>query len=240
MEPHYSGGHTNRGGRSNRGSAVIHYSKLLDSKFINQIITLNTSLSNRSIGLLSKISAWYFESRVFGTEVSPALEQSAVFLPPDHLQIHRGSPMQEFSAEAVVSRGKSIKVTNNIFDPLFVGSDVNGFMASWVCIVVWIFPPPDDSCGFCGPNWNEKKKLLVEIVDSVSGTLNHSLLFQQYLRVKTIEERLNCQKKFVYFEIGAVFHSLYRRVKKRANFKINEFLQAIQSFLYCRNSNKAE
>ena len=33
------------------------------------------------------------------------------------------------------------------------------------------------------------------------------------------------------------FYSLYRRVKKRANFKTNKFLQAIQSFLYCLNSS---
>ena len=47
-----------------------------------------------------------------------------------------------------------------------------------------------------------------------------------------------CLKRFVYFEIGALFHSLCRRVEKRANFKINKSLQAIQSFLYCLYSKR--
>ena len=55
-------------------------------------------------------------------------------------------------------------------------------------------------------------------------------------RVKTIKDQLNCLKKCVCSEIGALFHSLHRRVKMGANFKINKFLQAIQSFFYCLNS----
>ena len=35
------------------------------------------------------------------------------------------------------------------------------------------------------------------------------------------------------FEIGAIFHSPVQWVKKRASFKTNKFLQAIQSFSYC-------
>ena len=41
----------------------------------------------------------------------------------------------------------------------------------------------------------------------------------------------------IIFEIGTLVHSLYRRVKKFANFKTNKFLQATQSFLYRHNSN---
>ena len=37
--------------------------------------------------------------------------------------------------------------------------------------------------------------------------------------------------------IGPLFHSRYRRGKKRANFKTNQFLQGIQSFSYCLYSN---
>ena len=57
-----------------------------------------------------------------------------------------------------------------------------------------------------------------------------------YTKEKTIQERLDCLNRFVYFEIGPLFHSLYRHVKKRTNFKTNKFLQAIQSYLYCFNS----
>ena len=60
-----------------------------------------------------------------------------------------------------------------------------------------------------------------------------------FTRVKTIYERLDCLKKFAYFEVGALFHSLAQWVKKRANFETNKFLQAIQSFLYCLNSKNA-
>ena len=58
-------------------------------------------------------------------------------------------------------------------------------------------------------------------------TISHSML------TKTIYERLDCLKKFLCFEIGALFHSPVKWVKKRSNFKINKFLLAIQSFLYC-------
>ena len=44
--------------------------------------------------------------------------------------------------------------------------------------------------------------------------------------------------KFVCFEMGALFHSPVQWVKKCTNFKINKFLQAIQSFLYCLYSSK--
>ena len=67
-------------------------------------------------------------------------------------------------------------------------------------------------------------------------TWQHGRICNVVSRVKTIQERLDCLNKFVYFEIGAFFHALCRRVKKRANFKTNKFLQAIQSFLYCLNS----
>ena len=43
-----------------------------------------------------------------------------------------------------------------------------------------------------------------------------------YTRVKTIKERIDCLKKHFCFEIGALLHSLYRRVKKRANLKTNK------------------
>ena len=48
---------------------------------------------------------------------------------------------------------------------------------------------------------------------------------------------MDCLKKFVCFEIGAFFHSPVQWVKKRANFKTNDFFQAIQQFLYCLYSN---
>ena len=48
-----------------------------------------------------------------------------------------------------------------------------------------------------------------------------------------------CLKRFVYFEIGALFHSLHRRVRKRANFKTNKFLQAIQSSFTVVNNRES-
>ena len=52
-------------------------------------------------------------------------------------------------------------------------------------------------------------------------------------RVKAIYEWLDCLNKFVCFEIWGLFHLPVQWVKKRANFKANKSLQAIQSVLYC-------
>ena len=51
-------------------------------------------------------------------------------------------------------------------------------------------------------------------------------------RVKTIKERLDCRKNFVYFEIAALFPSLFRRVKSAANSKLtNFFRQSRRSYI---------
>ena len=41
------------------------------------------------------------------------------------------------------------------------------------------------------------------------------------------------QRMRTYFEIALLFHSPYKRVKKRANFKISIFFDYPESFLYC-------
>ena len=42
-----------------------------------------------------------------------------------------------------------------------------------------------------------------------------------YARVQTVQERFRIDKDNASFEIAASFPSLYRRVKKRGNFKIS-------------------
>jgi len=87
---------------------------------------------------------WYFGSNVFGREVSPALEQSTVFLPPDHLQVHLGSPGHISAALADDTRNKK---KTNILPTVYLAAplvwallrnslELVGFMANWLLIVV--------------------------------------------------------------------------------------------------------
>ena len=75
----------------------------------------------------------------------PELEQSAVLLPMLHLQMQRGSESQKFVAKAdgvVLSSRSNIVIV------------IVGFMPNCLAIVV-VLVLPDDSCGVCGPNWEQ-------------------------------------------------------------------------------------
>ena len=73
-------------------------------------------------------------------------------------------------------------------------------------------------------------------LSKVIGEKKASRILENGTREKVIQERLDGVQMWVDFEIAARFHSTYRQVKKRGNFKTKILIGRIELFLYCLSS----